>query len=70
MAGSVWKVLVKAGDRMSHGMSVAIVESMKMEINLTATADGTVERRLCAESSPVSPGQRLMVLRSSSANVD
>lgn len=32
MAGNVFKVLVKAGDSVSKGEDVVILESMKMEI--------------------------------------
>ena len=44
MAGNVWKVLVKEGDQVSVGQDVAILESMKMEIPITAENDGTVKK--------------------------
>ena len=62
VAGSVWKVLVKPGERISAGTSLVIIESMKMEINVTASEDGIVERFLCSEGAPVASGQNLVVI--------
>ena len=62
MAGSVWKVLVKPGDQVKAGTPLVIVESMKMEINVTASETGTVQQLLCSEGSPVASGQNLIVI--------
>lgn len=43
MAGNVWKVLVKPGDQVEEGQDVVILESMKMEIPITADFDGVVK---------------------------
>lgn len=43
MAGTVWKVLVKPGDKVAAGTDVLILESMKMEIPITAESDGVVK---------------------------
>jgi acetyl-CoA carboxylase biotin carboxyl carrier protein len=43
MAGTVWKILVKAGDKVEAGQDVLILESMKMEIPISAEAAGTVK---------------------------
>ncbi|MFB6465553.1 acetyl-CoA carboxylase biotin carboxyl carrier protein subunit [Cytobacillus sp. Hz8] len=42
MAGSVWKVLVKEGDKVAAGQDVIILESMKMEIPVSTESDGTI----------------------------
>ncbi|REE21779.1 urea carboxylase [Paraburkholderia sp. BL27I4N3] len=63
VSGSVWKLLVKAGERVADGQVVAIVESMKMEISVTASGDGVIETIDCAEGAAVVAGQRLMVMR-------
>ena len=60
--GSLWQWQVAEGDRVTVGQTVAILESMKMEIPLQATADGVVTRLLCQPGQMVSPGQRLMVV--------
>jgi len=42
MAGTVWKVLVQPGDRVTVNQDVVILESMKMEIPIQADRDGVV----------------------------
>lgn len=44
MAGNVWKVLVKEGDKINAGQDVVILESMKMEIPITVEQDGVVTK--------------------------
>ncbi len=51
--GNVWKVLVEGGKHIEIGDALVIVESMKMEIPVTATARGIVR------SIAVRPGQTL-----------
>ncbi|HSW12254.1 MAG TPA: urea carboxylase [Solimonas sp.] len=60
--GSVWQVSVKPGQRVAAGETVALVESMKMEIAVTASAAGIVRRVLCEPGQGVTPGQSLLVL--------
>jgi urea carboxylase len=60
--GCVWKVLVDEGARVSAGDVVVIVESMKMEMAITAPSAGIVTAIYCAEGKPVSLGQTLMVV--------
>ena len=62
VAGSLWKILVKAGERISAGAPLMIIESMKMEINVTASGDGVVQQILCNEGAPVAAGQNLIVI--------
>lgn len=42
MAGNVWKVTVEKGDAIESGEEVVILESMKMEIPIEASTDGTL----------------------------
>ncbi|WP_027819154.1 5-oxoprolinase/urea amidolyase family protein [Paraburkholderia bannensis] len=63
VSGSVWKLLVAAGERVEEGQDVAILESMKMEVTVCALAAGVVESLACAEGDAVTAGQRLMVIR-------
>jgi urea carboxylase len=62
IAGNLWKLLVKVGDPIAVNQPVAIVESMKMEMQICATRAGTIQSVLCSESSPVSPGQHLFII--------
>lgn len=56
MAGTVWKVLVKPGDKVTAGQDVIILESMKMEIPITAEADGVVKSVVCKEGDFINDG--------------
>ncbi|MFL6555162.1 MAG: acetyl-CoA carboxylase biotin carboxyl carrier protein subunit [Bacillus sp. (in: firmicutes)] len=56
MAGSVWKILVKPGDKVEEGQDVAILESMKMEIPIAAEFDGTVKEVKVNEGDFVNEG--------------
>ncbi len=67
VSGSVWKVLVQAGERVEEGQVLAILESMKMEVSVVATEDGVIESIECAPGAAVSAGQRLMVMRAGAA---
>ena len=49
MMGNMWKILVKEGDSFAVGDTVAILESMKMEIPIEAEEDGVVEKMLVSE---------------------
>jgi biotin carboxyl carrier protein len=42
MVANVWKVVASAGDQVSEGDTLVILESMKMEIPVVAEADGVV----------------------------
>lgn len=62
MTANVWKVLVAEGQQIAAGDEVMILESMKMEIPVIATADGTVQRIHAAEGSQVDENALLLVL--------
>jgi acetyl-CoA carboxylase biotin carboxyl carrier protein len=62
ITGNVWKIEVAVGDRVDEGDTVAILESMKMEIPVEAEDDGTVAEILCEEGQAVSEGDVLVVL--------
>ncbi|MDE1182651.1 urea carboxylase [Paraburkholderia sp.] len=63
VSGSVWKMLVAKGDKVTDGQVVAILESMKMEVSVTVTGDGMIETIECGEGAAIVAGQRLMVMR-------
>jgi acetyl-CoA carboxylase biotin carboxyl carrier protein len=62
VTGSVWKVEVVVGQRVAEGDTLLIVESMKMEIPVSATADGMVVELLVAEGEAVVDDQVLAIL--------
>jgi urea carboxylase len=61
--GSIWNIAVKPGDRVLPGQRLVIVESMKMEIAVSAPLGSTVVEVLCAQGAHVAAGQNLMFLR-------
>ena len=62
VAGNVWKILVQPGDRIEAGGPIAIIESMKMEIQVCAPRAGAIHSLLCAEGRPVTPGQHVAII--------
>ncbi|OGA02905.1 MAG: acetyl-CoA carboxylase biotin carboxyl carrier protein subunit [Betaproteobacteria bacterium RIFCSPLOWO2_02_64_14] len=62
ITGTVWKVISKPGDRVESGDTLAIVESMKMEIPVITEDGGTVKEILVKEKDPVAEGQVVAVL--------
>ena len=62
ITGTVWKVQVQVGDRVADGDTVVILESMKMEMPVTAESDGLVAAIRCEEGQSVAEGDVLVVL--------
>ena len=62
ITGTVWKIEVKVGQKVSAGDTLVILESMKMEMPVEATEDGTVAEIRCKESQSVNEGDVLVVL--------
>ena len=62
ITGTVWKVECAVGDRIEEGDTVAILESMKMEMPVEAEDSGTVSEILCEEGQAVNEGDTLVVL--------
>jgi biotin carboxyl carrier protein len=62
ITGSVWKVEVTVGQSVSEGDTLVIVESMKMEIPISAPASGVVTEILIVEGEPVADDQVVMHL--------
>jgi acetyl-CoA carboxylase biotin carboxyl carrier protein len=62
ITGTVWKIEVAVGDTVQEGDTVAILESMKMEMPVEAEDEGTVKAILVEEGQAVSEGTTLVVL--------
>ena len=62
ITGTVWKIECAVGDSISEGDTVAILESMKMEMPVEAEDEGTVKEIKCEEGQSVSEGDTLVVL--------
>jgi acetyl-CoA carboxylase biotin carboxyl carrier protein len=62
ITGTVWKIECAVGDAVEEGDTVAILESMKMEMPVEAEDAGTVVEIRCEEGQAVSEGDTLVVL--------
>ena len=62
VTGNMWKVSVKAGDRVKEGDLLFIVESMKTEIGISSPNDGIIYSLAVTEGKPVAAGQHLAAL--------
>jgi acetyl-CoA carboxylase biotin carboxyl carrier protein len=56
VTGSVWKIVASSGQVLQPGDTVMILESMKMEIPVTAPEAGTLVEVCVAEGSTCSEG--------------
>jgi len=62
MPGRVGQIMVEAGGSVQRGQTVIILESMKMEIEITAQRDGVVKRVPVEVGGQVDKGMRLLEL--------
>jgi 3-methylcrotonyl-CoA carboxylase alpha subunit len=62
MPGLVLKILVKAGDVVTKGAPLIILEAMKMEHQIVAPREGTIASVNCSEGELVQPGVELVTL--------
>ena len=62
MVANVWKVVVAAGDLVSEGDPLVILESMKMEIPVESPLGGTVRELRVEEGGVVQEGDVIAVI--------
>jgi acetyl-CoA carboxylase biotin carboxyl carrier protein len=62
ITGTVWKIECAVGDEIEEGDTVAILESMKMEMPVEAEDSGKVTKILCEVGQAVSEGDTLVEL--------
>lgn len=61
--GMISKLNVKPGDPVEENQVVAVIEAMKMEINIVARIRGAVDQVLIKEGSSVKAGELIMTLK-------
>ena len=62
MPGKVVRVLAKAGDSVTAGQGVIVIEAMKMQNEVRAAKDGMVKSLLVREGANVNAGEVLAIL--------
>ena len=62
ITGTVWKIECEVGQEIAEGDTVAILESMKMEMPVEAEDEGKVKAILVEEGQSVSEGDALVEL--------
>jgi urea carboxylase len=62
LGGSLWRMLVKPGDRVEKGAVIAVIEAMKAECDVPSPASGVVTGVYVRESQPIAPGAALIAL--------
>lgn len=62
LAGTVWSIPVSPGDTVAEDDPLVMVESMKMEIPISAPRDGVVKEIKVAEGDLISAGQVVVIL--------
>ncbi len=55
--GNIIKILVSEGEAVKEKQPIAVIEAMKMETNILATADGVIEKILISEGQQVKAGE-------------
>jgi acetyl-CoA carboxylase biotin carboxyl carrier protein len=63
IAGAVWKVLVKVGDKVEADAPLVLMESMKMEIPVVSSDPGVVTEIFVAVGDAVAEGDPILALR-------
>jgi len=56
ITGNVWKIVAAVGDRVEEEAAIVILESMKMEIPVTAPESGVITEICVTEGSTCSEG--------------
>jgi pyruvate carboxylase subunit B len=62
VSGTIWKIAVKVGDKVQKGDVIAIIEAMKMEIDVESPVSGTVAAISVAQNQAVEEGQTIAVI--------
>ena len=62
LAGNIFRVLVRPGDRVAEGQTILVVEAMKMETEVSAPRDGQIAAVLVAEGDAVAVGDVLVTI--------
>jgi biotin carboxyl carrier protein len=62
IAGNVWKIQLKPGDKVEAESEIMILESMKMEIPVLSPGAGTIKEIRVNEGEAIGEGQLVAVI--------
>jgi acetyl-CoA carboxylase biotin carboxyl carrier protein len=62
IAGNVWKIQIRPGDRVEVDGEIMILESMKMEIPVLSPKAGTIREIRVSEGEAIDEGQLVAIL--------
>ena len=62
VAGNVWKIVAKVGDKVAEDDTIMIMESMKMEIPVAAPRDGTLKEIMVEEGEAIPEGETVAMI--------
>ena len=62
IAGNVWKIQLKPGDKVEFEGEIMILESMKMEIPVQSPKAGVVKEIRVAEGEAIAEGQLVAII--------
>ena len=63
ITGTVWKIECQVGDTIEEGDTVAILESMKMEMPVESEVSGTIVEIVAKEGSSAKEGDILLFIQ-------
>jgi len=62
ITGTIWKIEVKVGEEIEEDDDFTILESMKMEMPISAEFDCMIKEIRCTEGDAVEEGQVLFII--------
>ncbi|MFN2466389.1 MAG: biotin/lipoyl-binding carrier protein [Candidatus Dormibacteria bacterium] len=62
LVGNLWKITTEVGQQVEEDDTIMILESMKMEIPITAPSAGTIKEFLVKEGDVVQEGQTVAII--------
>lgn len=62
LPGSIFKILVKTGEKVKKGQVIIVIEAMKMENEVLSPSDGTIVSVEVSEGSSVNTGDLLLTM--------
>lgn len=62
IAGRVWRIEASAGSQVEEGQTIILIESMKMEVPVSAPSGGRVAKVFVGEGEEIAEGQEIALV--------